>query len=58
MNCFIRMLNMPGVFIGIGIHRDGFDAKLFAGSYDSNGDLAAVSDQNLIEHTYSRFWMK
>jgi len=58
MNRFIRMLNMQGIFIGIRIYRDGFDAKLPAGSHDANGDLAAIGDQHPFEHVHSKFWMK
>jgi hypothetical protein len=50
VNRFIGMLNMQGILIGVRIDRDRLNAKLFAGSHDPNGDLAAIGNKNLLEH--------
>jgi hypothetical protein len=36
--------------VGLGIDHHGLDAQLAAGALDAQGDLAAVGDQNLLEH--------
>jgi hypothetical protein len=39
-----------GIFVGVGVDRDCGDAELFRGFYDAACDLAAVGDQDLLEH--------
>ena len=41
---------MHGVGVGGGVHGDGGDAELAAGALDAQRDLAAVGDQDLVEH--------
>ncbi len=36
--------NVEGFAIGFGVHGDRLDTQLAAGSYDAQGDLAAVRD--------------
>ena len=35
------------------MHRDGRDAEFLGGAQDAKGDLAAVGDEDLVEHRYS-----
>ena len=58
MNRFIGMLNVQGIFIGVGIDRDSFNAELFASAHDADGDLAAIGDEDLFEHAHTIFSMK
>src|ERR1039457_1519034 len=41
---------VEAVAVGFGIHCDRANAQIFAGADDAQGDLAAVGDQNLLEH--------
>ena len=41
---------MHGIGIGLRVHRDGADAHFPAGPVDAKGDLAAIGDQDLVEH--------
>ncbi|MEI9804378.1 MAG: hypothetical protein WDN48_07840 [Pseudolabrys sp.] len=41
---------MHGVGVGGGMHRDGENAELLAGADHPHGDLAAIGDQDFIEH--------
>ena len=41
---------MHGVGVGGGMHRDGRDAELLAGAQHPERDLAAIGDQDFIEH--------
>jgi hypothetical protein len=43
-------LDMHRIAIGFGIHRDGRDAHLLRGLDDAAGDLAAVCNEDLLEH--------
>ena len=36
------------------LHRDRLDAELAAGAQDTQGDLAAVRDEDLVEHGWPR----
>jgi hypothetical protein len=36
------------------VHRDGLHAQLATGALDTQGDLAAVGDQDLFEHLDDR----
>ena len=47
---FVGEPHMHGVRIGRRMHRDGRDAHLLAGAIDAERDLAAVRDQDLLEH--------
>jgi len=42
--------HVHGVAIRIGVHRDGRYPELPAGPHDPDRDLAAVSDQDLLQH--------
>ena len=42
--------HMHGVGVGGGMHRDGGDAEFLAGAQHAQGDLAAIGDQDLVEH--------
>ena len=42
--------DMHGVGVGRGVHGDGGDAELLAGTFDAKRDLSPVGDQNLVEH--------
>ena len=36
--------------VGLGVDGDGLDAELAAGAQDAQRDLAAVGDEDLLEH--------
>ena len=38
------------VLVGLGVDGDGLDAELAAGADDAQGDLAAVGDEDFLEH--------
>ena len=42
--------HVHGVGVGGRMHRDGGDAEFLAGAQDAQRDLAAVGDQDLVEH--------
>ena len=46
----VRLPHVQRVSIGIGIHRNGFDAERAAGGEDPAGDLAPVGDQQPADH--------
>ena len=46
----IGLAHMQGLGIGFGIDRDGRDAHPLRGADDTAGDLAAIGDQDLLEH--------
>ena len=39
--------------VGLGVHGDRLDAELAAGADDAQRDLAAIGDQDLLEHARS-----
>ena len=41
---------MHGVGVGGRMHRDGRDAELLAGAQHAQRDLAAIGDQDFVEH--------
>jgi hypothetical protein len=45
----ISRLDVQGVSVCLTVDGDRFDAQLLAGAHDSAGNLATVSDQNLVE---------
>ena len=45
--------HMHGVGVGGRMHRDGRDAELLAGAQHAERDLAAIGDQDLVEHRES-----
>ena len=49
-DAFVGEAHMHGVGVGGGMHGDGRDAEFLAGAQDAQGDLAAVGDQDLVEH--------
>jgi hypothetical protein len=51
----VGQLHVLGVSIGLGIDDDRLDAHLAAGALDSQRDLAAIGDQDLLEHAGRRF---
>ena len=44
----VGQLDVQGIAISIGIHRDGWDAHLPAGSHDADGDLAAIGHEDAL----------
>ena len=50
MDGVIRHLDMQRVAIGVGIDRDGLDPHALRGLDDPAGNLAAIGDQNTLEH--------
>ena len=42
--------DMHGVAVGGRVDRDGLDAELLAGAQDAERDLAAVGDEDFLEH--------
>ena len=51
---FVGQPHMHGVAVGGRMHRHGLDAHLAAGAMDAERDLAAVGDQDLVEHRAER----
>ena len=49
----VRQADVEGVSVEIGVHGHRGDAQLLAGTDDSDGDLAAVGDEDLVEHAIS-----
>ena len=47
---FIGHLDVHGVGVGLGVDGDGADVELLARADDADGDFAAVSDQDFLEH--------
>ena len=50
-HAFVRHAHMHRVRIGGGMDRDGCDAHFLAGPVDPERDLAAVRDENFLEHS-------
>ena len=46
----VGLAHVQGVGVGLGVDGDGGDAETPAGADDAAGDLAAVGDQDLVEH--------
>ena len=47
---FVGEPHVQGVLVGLRIDRDGLDAELAAGADHPQGDLAAVGDEDFLEH--------
>ena len=47
---FVGGLDVKGVVIGFGVNGESTDAEVFAGADDAEGDLAAVGDEDFVEH--------
>ncbi len=47
---FVGGLDVKGVVIGFGVDGESTDAEVFAGTDDAKGDLAAVGDEDFVEH--------
>ena len=47
---FVGGLDVKGVVIGFGVDGESTDAEVFAGADDAEGDLAAVGDEDFVEH--------
>jgi len=50
MHGLVGLAHMQGVAVGVGIDGDGGDAELFRRPDDAAGDLAAIGDEDLLEH--------
>src|SRR5262249_50064263 len=52
----VGLSDVARLAVRIGIDRDGPDAEAAAGPHDAYGDLAAIGDQDALEHriTYGR----
>ena len=53
-DCLIREADRQTVFIGLGVSDDGFDSHFAACPDDAEGDLAAIGNQDFIEHSELR----
>ena len=53
-DALVGELDMHGVGIGGRVHGDSRDAELLARPQDTQGDLAAIRDQDLVEHQSTR----
>ena len=49
-NIFVGNEHVQRVGVSLGIHGDGRNAQILAGTDDSQGDFPAIGDQNLAEH--------
>jgi hypothetical protein len=49
---FVGEPDVQRVLIGLGVHRDRLDSELAARVDDAQRNLAAVGDQDLLEHGY------
>ena len=54
MNRAVGEADVEALAVGGRVHGDGLDAELAAGADDADGDLAAVGDQDALEHGLSR----
>ena len=54
MHRLVGHLDMQRVAVGVGVDRDGLDAHAPRGLDDAAGDLAAIGDQDLVEHAPSK----
>ncbi len=52
----VREEHVLRVPVGLRVNRDGRDAHAFCGANDAAGDLAAVGNQDLLEHGFFREW--
>ena len=43
-------LDVQGVLVGVGVDGDRLDAELLTGADDSDGDFAAIGDEDSLEH--------
>ena len=50
MHGLVGHFDMQRVLVGVGIDRDRLDAHLAGGLDDAAGDLAAIGDQDFLEH--------
>ena len=50
MHRLVGHLDMQRVAVGVGIDRDRLDTHLARGLDDPAGDLAAIGDQDALEH--------
>ena len=48
--------HVEGIPVELGVHGDGLDAELASGADDAHCDLAAVGDQDLLEHGCQCRW--
>ena len=53
-DALVGKTHMHGVGVGGGMHGDGRNAELLAGAQDAQRDLAAIGDQDFIEHCFAR----
>ena len=48
----VRVAHVQRITVELGVDRDGGDSQLAAGPHHADGDLAAVGDQDLLEHEH------
>ena len=53
---FVGEAHVQAVAVGFRIDGDGLDAQILAGADDANGDLAAIGDQDFLEHISAGGW--
>ena len=53
-DCLVRDLRMQRLSVGLGIHGDRDHAQIAASLYNAHRDLAAVGNEYLLKHTFSR----
>ncbi len=54
-NGLVGEQNVFEAVVGRGVHGDGLNAQLAAGAQDSQRDLAAVGDNDLLEHSQGAY---
>ena len=47
---FVGEADVQRILVGLRIDGDGLDAELAAGADDAQGDFAAISDEDFLEH--------
>ena len=50
MDRFLRVLDVLCVFVRVRVHGNGLNTELLASPQDADGDLAAIGNQNFIDH--------
>ncbi len=49
-HALVGQAHVHGGGVGLGVHGHGGDAHLLAGPVDAQGNLAAIGDEDLVEH--------
>ncbi len=55
-NGFVGEAHVQAVAVGLRIHGDGLDPEILAGADDAHGDLAAIGDEDFLEHISAAGW--